>query len=72
MDKHNRIPRNWSRILAKSLIRTNAGIPGDVFEIRRGEYGYGLIETNQRTGKSFQGFLSHLRNGNSFEIIEIA
>jgi len=71
MDKYNRIPRKWSRITARSLIRTNAGIPGDIFEIRRGEYGSGIIEINQRTGKWFQGFISHLRDGNHFEIIEI-
>ena len=72
MDKHNRIPRNWSRIIAKSLTRTNAGVPGDVFDIKRGEYGHGLIETNRRTGESFMGFIAHLRDGNHFEIIEIA
>lgn len=68
---HNRIPRHWNRIECKALFAGNAGIPGDVFEVTRGEYGSGHSGINRRTGQRFSFFMDHLRNGDLFEILVI-
>ena len=66
----NRIPRHFNHILAELVTKTNAGNPGDIFEIVRNERG-GLSGTSLASEKEYAICPSILRNENVYHIIEI-
>ena len=67
--KNNVIPRNFSRIVAKSLLTSSGGKAGDVWNIYKNDFG--LLGLNKTTGKYFYMFPSHLRNKNFFEFLQV-
>jgi len=69
-NKGNVIPWKFSKIIFKGLLGTNANEPGDIMEAYRDDCNR-LIILNTRTGKTYQGFLSHLRIKEMAEILQI-
>ncbi len=66
----NRIPRKFKEIKGEMLIPTNVSEPGDIVKVYRNEFN-DLVSLNIRTGEKSQMFLSLLRNGNIFKVLEI-
>ena len=65
----NRIPRNFKHMLIEALTQSNAGNPGEIFEIVRDATGY--HGTSLVTGKEWTFFPSMIRNENLFKIVEV-
>ena len=61
--KSNRIPRNFTRIIARANHATNINEVGDILEIVPDDgthSGTGYLGLNTRTGQTFQAFLCWL------------
>ena len=66
----NRIPRKFNYMLIKAVTDSNAGKPGDVFEVVKNDNG-GYSGTNLTTEKEYHIFPSHIRNEHLFEIVRV-
>ena len=69
--KTNRIPRNFNHLLVEAKTSNNASNIGDRFIVTKDECGR-YIGTNMQTHKEWQMFVSHLRNPNYYELIDVA
>lgn len=69
-DKKNVIPRKFNKIRGRMLIRTNLSEPGDLMDVVKNDYD-GYRGLNLRTGEYCACFVSMLRIGEVFEVLEI-
>ena len=69
MSKGNVIPRKFEKIRGKMLIKTNVNEQGDLVDIFKDDCGYHGL--NLRTGEQYACFVSMLRIGEVFEVLEI-
>ena len=68
--KHNRIPRNFKKIIGHIIVDSSAGKPAQWEIIKRTDDG-AYIGTNLETRKEYRMFVSHLQNPDIFRIQNI-